>query len=109
MSNMTRKKVGIYKKYYGEHYHREFLPCTWCGRLLLFGEATIEHLIPNAVKRDNKHINLDISCGQCNHKRGCLLQLVYTKKITQIQATTYFTSFITERKKNHLTIQDLNV
>lgn len=44
-------------------------PCCYCGRLLTFKKATLEHLIQRS-KGGKQANNLAIACRPCNNYRG---------------------------------------
>ena len=45
-------------------------PCMWCGTLLDFDAATIEHLTPKSHGGDYSVENAGVACQTCNQKRG---------------------------------------
>ncbi len=45
-------------------------PCMWCGTLLEFEAATIEHLTPKSHGGDYSVENAGVACQTCNQKRG---------------------------------------
>jgi 5-methylcytosine-specific restriction endonuclease McrA len=49
-------------------------PCHWCGNLLTWRSAVIDHL--NEDRADNSEDNLVITCSRCNRIRGSLLSLL---------------------------------
>ena len=48
---------------------REFVPCVFCGALLDFERATVEHIVPVNKGGPNVLENLTISCRMCNNNR----------------------------------------
>jgi hypothetical protein len=47
-------------------------PCMWCGTLLDFEAATLEHLTPKSHGGNYSLENAGIACQTCNQKRGVL-------------------------------------
>lgn len=45
-------------------------PCCFCRTVMLFEEATLEHVVPLAVRVDWSRGNLRLSCEFCNRERG---------------------------------------
>lgn len=44
--------------------------CCFCRRVLTFGTATIEHVIPLSAGGSWSISNLKLSCSPCNQERG---------------------------------------
>lgn len=49
---------------------RRHAPCMWCGTLLDYEAATLEHLTPKSHGGDYSVENAGIACQTCNQKRG---------------------------------------
>lgn len=47
-------------------------PCMWCGNVLEFDSATIEHLTPHSHGGPLSVSNAGLACSPCNQKRGTL-------------------------------------
>ena len=47
-------------------------PCMWCGSLLEFDAATIEHLTPHSHGGPLAVHNAGVACSPCNGKRGTM-------------------------------------
>ena len=47
--------------------HNEQMPCMYCGDLLDFEGATVEHLLARSLGGNNNISNLNIACGDCNN------------------------------------------
>lgn len=45
-------------------------PCMWCGTLLDFEAATLEHLTPKSHGGNYSVENAGVACQTCNQKRG---------------------------------------
>lgn len=45
-------------------------PCAWCGKVLGFVDATIDHLVPLAFGGRTNLSNVVIACVPCNRKRA---------------------------------------
>lgn len=45
-------------------------PCAYCGVMISFDNATIDHKTPKALGGNNAHTNLVISCRKCNTIKG---------------------------------------
>lgn len=71
--NLRGKKGHIWKLLFnGEKYGE----CRWCGRQLLFEQATVDHVLPRSYSGKNDIENLVISCGNCNCYRGTSSDIV---------------------------------
>lgn len=53
-----------------KHGGRSHVPCFWCGSYLHHTLLTLEHIIPRSLGGNNRLINLDLSCADCNRRRG---------------------------------------
>lgn len=47
--------------------NNSLMPCRYCGDLLNFEQATVEHLVPQSLSGPNYRSNLDIACAPCNN------------------------------------------
>lgn len=47
-------------------------PCMWCGSVLEFDAATIEHLTPHSKGGPLSVENAGVACQPCNGKRGTM-------------------------------------
>ena len=45
-------------------------PCHYCGKVLVFDEATLDHIIPQSLLGEWELKNLVIACVTCNNRRG---------------------------------------
>lgn len=54
--------------------------CTYCGRGLHLGNATLDHVIPRAANGSNKAVNLVACCKLCNSNKGCLSVKEFRRK-----------------------------
>jgi len=48
---------------------RQKAPCFYCGRLLIFKKATMDHVVPRSFGGSNRLENLLIACKKCNGAR----------------------------------------
>lgn len=51
-------------------FKRDGKGCFYCGRNLHFGNATLDHVIPQCMGGSNHTRNVVASCGGCNVKKG---------------------------------------
>lgn len=79
----------------------EYNLCHWCDHLLLFDEATTDHLIDKADGGTNRKVNLVIACKSCNGKRGHCNEMVRRGYWDKRSAAHAFLRYI-ERKKNSM-------
>ena len=103
------KRRGIFKHYHKDQWDKGLLPCCWCGELLTYNKSTLEHLVPKLFKGSNDRRNLDIACYSCNNLRGNILSKVHAGIISHVEAGSQFTNYLNNKKKNILTLEDLNV
>jgi hypothetical protein len=68
-------------------------PCHWCGVVLGWAEAVIDHL--NESKADNRPDNLAVSCNNCNRARGALVPFV---KGMRPEAFDHFVALLREQR-----------
>lgn len=56
--------------------------CHYCGKVLEYEEATVDHFIPRAKGGSNDIENKVLSCGPCNVKKGSMIVglMIETKK-----------------------------
>jgi 5-methylcytosine-specific restriction endonuclease McrA len=64
---MTTRKRQLKKIIFGDNL---FVACCFCKKDLTIDTATLEHIIPKSKKGPLELYNLNISCGECNNKRG---------------------------------------
>lgn len=60
--------------------NQEIVPCCFCGCFLDKASATIEHITPLS-HGGNWHLkNLELSCNECNQKRGTVSFIFFLHK-----------------------------
>lgn len=69
MNSATRIRLR-HRVWRHKHDGRSHVPCFWCGSYLHHTLLTLEHIIPQSLGGNNRLINLELSCADCNHKRG---------------------------------------
>jgi 5-methylcytosine-specific restriction endonuclease McrA len=52
-----------------------FRQCHWCGIIIEFRYATVDHVVAIAENGQKERINCVLSCWPCNHERGIITQL----------------------------------
>lgn len=69
MNSATRIRLRhlVWKEKHGARSH---VPCFWCGFYLHYTLLTLEHIIPQSLGGNNRLINLELSCVDCNNRRG---------------------------------------
>ena len=72
-------RIVAYDKYKGV-----CQPCRWCGELLDWQSAVVDHL--NEVKTDNRPENLVVACNACNRSRGAILPFIRKCSDTSFEA-----------------------
>lgn len=86
---LTEHRFVAYEKHEGK-----CPECYWCGKLLDWSNAVIDHLDEN--KQNNVPNNLAIACNPCNRARGSLLPFVASLKDDVVQK--FFDRIIEYRK-----------
>ena len=55
-------KRGIYQRDHGQ--------CAYCGRMIAFSEATMDHIVPQYLNGPTTWNNLVTACRRCNEKKA---------------------------------------
>ena len=82
MSKTRKRSTLVYKKLLWSEGQRQ---CHYCGCVLKFAEATLDHIVPKhripAGEPCTYIGNLVISCIECNHEKGA-------KSVEEFRAST---------------------
>lgn len=70
------------KRLWRQQQHR----CFYCIRYVVFGHATVDHLVPQSEGGDHSDGNLVMACQWCNKKRGVEDALEFKKKVNKMMA-----------------------
>jgi 5-methylcytosine-specific restriction endonuclease McrA len=64
--------------------------CCHCGKKMQFREATLEHLVPDSLRRFNHYDirNLALACLRCNQARGKVIERILRLQTIWHQRTT---------------------
>ena len=79
MANTKIKNKRKKKLFYG----RLEAPCHYCGDLLTWSKATLDHKIPRSIGGTLAHRNIVLACEDCNFDKGNLTEFEYRQVLEE--------------------------
>lgn len=67
---MPVRRNSTYRRELKQKLMRRGSTCYWCGKVLEWSTATIEHMIPLSRGGSNHISNCRLACKKCNEERG---------------------------------------
>lgn len=79
MAEKKRKTIRKQKLFYG----RLQAPCHYCGVLMTYQEATLDHKIPKSIGGTLAVRNIVLACEYCNWDKGNLTEVEYLRVLAE--------------------------
>lgn len=45
-------------------------PCSYCKKVFMFDDLTVEHIVPLTLDGTNEDSNIALACAPCNQQKG---------------------------------------